>query len=51
MKYGVFTLLEKEYIITSIEQELAENQAYIAALKLDVCIITSAQKARIFSIE
>lgn len=32
LKYGVFALLEKEYMIGSIEKELLEVAAYTAAL-------------------
>ncbi len=31
-RYGVLALVEKEYEINSIEQQLAENVAYLAAL-------------------
>jgi hypothetical protein len=32
VRFGVFTLLEKEYVITRTEQELNDNQAYLDAL-------------------
>ena len=32
VRYGVFALLEKEYAINCVEQELSGNQAYLDAL-------------------